>query len=95
MTEKDDQTGPPIDQFGRCKICGEVPLTGECLDMIRTCLENLDVDMSATPPMFYPEAIRTMVFHALKDAGVFPGHPAKYRYKPSDDGSFKRIEITK
>ncbi len=78
---------------GPCKTCGEHPLTGECLDMVRECLEKLGVEMSATPAMFYPEAIRSLLFATLRDAGVLPGHPAKYAYRANGDGSFERVEL--
>ncbi len=41
-----------------------------CLKMVKERLENLGVDMSATPPMFYPEAISHAVVIHLKKHGI-------------------------
>ena len=78
--------------YGPCKKCGEAPMSGECLMAVHECLETLGLDMSATPAMFYPEAIQRLRFDTLKDAGAFPDHPAKYRYTPNVDG-YTREEI--
>ncbi len=42
----------------------------ECLYMVKECLEQLGKDMSAVPPMFYPEAIVATLREKLKEAGV-------------------------
>jgi len=68
-------------------------MSDECLDMVRDCLVKHGVDMSATPAMNYPEAIHSLLFTTLRDAGALPGHPAKYVYQPNGDGSFKRVEV--
>ena len=82
------------DDYGRCTRCGEAPMSGECLVAVRDCLQDMGIDMSGTPPMFYPEAIRSLVFASLRDAGALPGHKAKYEYVSNGDGSFRKVEIT-
>ena len=41
------------------------------------------------------DAIAEMIFRRLKEAGVFPGHPATVRYVPSKEwaGGFQRVAI--
>jgi len=39
-----------------------------CLRMVHEKLEAYGMDLSGTPPMMYPEAIQSLVHHAVKDA---------------------------
>ena len=41
---------------------------GDCLNMVKDCLEQLGLDMSARPPMFYPEAICRVVQNKVSEA---------------------------
>lgn len=43
------------------RACQEVEMANGCLIMVKEALEGLGVDMSACPPMMYPEAIRKAV----------------------------------
>jgi len=65
-----------------------------CMEMIREDFERLGVEMSATPPMFYPEALQNLIFTRLKEAGAFPGIPATVRYEATgNEKKFKRVSI--
>ena len=53
----------------------------ECLEMVRDSIEHLGKPMDATPPYSYNDAIVSLVHRRLKEAGVFPGHPATVAYE--------------
>ena len=45
----------------------------ECLEMIRGDLEAFGIDMKGTPPMFYNDALRSLVARLGKAAGCRTG----------------------
>jgi hypothetical protein len=57
----------------RCK--DQLDMANGCLDMIHETIAGFGMDLSGTPPMFYPEAIQTLVSRAVEGVLAWRGVP--------------------
>lgn len=72
------------------EAAGEFCGATECLQMVGEVLEAQGIDLKSTPPMNYNDAIQSVIFDKLKEAGAFPGHPATVRYERVPDTEEER-----
>ena len=83
--------------------------TNEILYMVQEWMEHQGLDTSNTPPMFFPEALSSLIYKKMKEVGALPGIPATVRYelvevpesdnqianalRASDPPRYRRVEL--